>query len=141
MNRLLRIWWAIRTEPRAYSDPAKRDFYWMLRYFEEHRLRDKWERTAKVKFGDHANLAAHLADVNTKNKRLKETVRQMQLDAERHNAEAYATGLIVHCTGCEPGKPFKGEELTEERVRAIEQISSRVRSWFNNHKYRKSRAT
>lgn len=68
-------------------------------------------------------------------------VRQMQLDAERHNELNYATGLIVRCTGCERGQPFDGEHLTEERVVIVEQqLARRLRSWWNNHKYRTDRA-
>lgn len=43
----------------------------------------------------------------------------------------------IHCTGCEAGKPFEGENLTEEKVKAIENIASRLRTWFENYCYRK----
>jgi AmiR/NasT family two-component response regulator len=80
--------------------------------------------------------ALHVADLETKCKRLRKEVRTMQEAAERHNKIAYATGLIVNCTGCDEGQPFNGLELTEERVAEVERIAARLRTWFENHQYR-----
>lgn len=85
------------------------------------------------------NRALHMADLETKNAKLKEEVRTMQVAAEEHNARNYATGLIVRCTGCESGKPFEGELLSEERVQEVEKIARRLRRWFENHKRRLER--
>lgn len=84
------------------------------------------------------NRAKHVADLESKVKKLKKEVRHMQVCAERHNLESYATGLIVNCTGCEAGKPFEGENLTEEKVREVETIAMRLRTWFDNHQWRKN---
>lgn len=81
--------------------------------------------------------ALHVSDLEEKCKKLRREVREMQVKAEVHNKQLFATGLIVNCTGCDRGGPLNGDELTEERVREIERIAARVRTWFNNHKHRK----
>lgn len=84
--------------------------------------------------------AQHVADLESKNKKLREEVREMQVCAERHNRLLYATGLIVNCTGCDRGGPFNAEELTEEKVNEVELLARRLRSWWNNHQWRLRRA-
>lgn len=86
------------------------------------------------------NRALHVADLESANKRLRAEIRMMQEAAERHNVEAFATGLIVHCTGCEAGAPFNADQLTEEKVRMVEGIAERLRTWWNNHQRRVSSA-
>lgn len=83
--------------------------------------------------------AKHMGDLEAKNRKLKETVRRMQLEAERNNEKNYATGLIVRCTGCRAGQPFDGEHLTEERVKIVEELAGRLRRWWNGHKWRLAR--
>ena len=80
--------------------------------------------------------AMHLADLEEKCKRQAREIREMQLAAERHNRESYATGLIVRCTGCDAGKPFDGEDLTLARVQAVDNVATRLRTWFNNRQHR-----
>ncbi len=84
------------------------------------------------------NKALHMSDLEDKNRKLKEEVRNMQLKAEEFNNLLYATGLIVKCTGCESGRPFDSESLTEEKVMTVERISARLRSWWNNNRKNKS---
>lgn len=79
------------------------------------------------------NRAKHMADLERKVKVLQEEVRKMQLSAEQHNAKNYATGLIVRCTGCVGGQPFKGEELTWERVKEVRNIANRLEDWYRNN--------
>lgn len=81
--------------------------------------------------------AAHMADLEIKNARLKDEVRTMQVAAEKHNRRNYATGLIVNCTGCDRGGPANFEGLTEERVQEVERIAARLRTWWTNHQSRK----
>lgn len=80
--------------------------------------------------------AQHVADLEVKCKRLSKEVRRMQEKAEVFNRQLFATGLIVHCTGCDRGAPFEGDQLTEERVQEVERLAGRLRTWFNNHKGR-----
>lgn len=82
------------------------------------------------------NRALHMADLELKCKRLRGEVRSMQVAAEQHNIRHYATGLIIRCTGCEPGAPANADELTEERVEAVERIARRLRTWWEGHKHR-----
>lgn len=79
---------------------------------------------------------AHLHRLEELNDRLKREVRRMQLKAEVFNRQLFATGLIVHCTGCLPGAPANYEDLTEEKVREVENIAARLRSWWNNNRRR-----
>lgn len=83
--------------------------------------------------------ALHVADLEAKCKRLAKEVRSMQVAAERHNLINFATGYVVRCTGCDRGGPANYEDLTEEKVLAVERVANRLRTWFNNHQYRKGR--
>ena len=83
--------------------------------------------------------AQHMADLEQKNAVLKLEIRQMQIAAERHNVESYATGLIVNCTGCWWGRPADAESLTEEEVAAVEGIARRLRTWWEGEKWRRKR--
>lgn len=78
-------------------------------------------------------LGEHLHYVERKNLLLKREVRSMQEKAEEFNKLLYATGLIVNCTGCEAGGPANPENLTEEKVKKVEMIAQRLRSWWNSH--------
>lgn len=78
----------------------------------------------------------HMHHLEEKNKKLKHEIRVMQEKAEEFNRLNYATGLIVNCTGCEGGAPFDSENLTEEKVKTVEMIAKRLRSWWNGHCYR-----
>jgi len=82
------------------------------------------------------SVQKQLSDLEEANRRLRGEIRLMQQTAERHNREAFATGLIVHCTGCEAGGPFSTDELTEERVQQVERIATRLRMWWDNHQAR-----
>ncbi len=114
---------------------------WFLEYrIEEHENKRLRNLLASKYHNNHKlNRAIHMADLEECNKRLKEEVRRMQLAAQRHNLEAYATGLIVNCTGCDAGKPSQGEDLTEEKVKMVEQLAQRLRTWWNNYSYRCSK--
>ena len=83
--------------------------------------------------------AKHTGDLEAKCKRLRELVRHMQLQAEENDARNYATGLIVRCTGCDAGRPFDAEHLTEERVVEVEHLARRLRRWWEGHKWRLAR--
>lgn len=80
------------------------------------------------------NRALHMSDLESKNERLRHEVRNMQVKAEEFNRLLYATGYIVNCTGCWPGRPDKAEELTEDKVKTVEHLSMRLRSWWQNNK-------
>jgi hypothetical protein len=85
------------------------------------------------------NYISHIHDLEEKNKKLKQEVRTMQVKAEEVNKTLYATGLIVNCTGCIAGHPDHYEDLTEEKVREVELIASRLRTWWGNYQWRISR--
>lgn len=82
------------------------------------------------------NRALHMTDLEVKNAALQDEVRGMQEKAQYFNKVLYATGLITNCTGCFRGRPKGGEYLTEEKMRTLEHLVSRIRIWFNNHKWR-----
>jgi len=102
----------------------------------EVKKRERLERLLTSEYRNDFEHALHMSDLEHKNKVLKLEITMMRERAEWHNVRLYATGLIVNCTGCERGKPFDGEQLTEERVREVESIADRLRTWFSNHKHR-----
>lgn len=106
--------------------------YWEYRQRAERAERLLQEGLAPKEIG----RAHHIKDLEEKNARLKAEVRTMQEKAEYFNHLLYATGLIVNCTGCVAGRPDKCEELTEEKVKTVEQISHRLRTWWENNKHR-----
>ena len=73
----------------------------------------------------------HIADLEQKNKELKRQIRIMQEKAEYFNNTLYATGLIVNCWGCIAGGPNNYKDLTEEKVKSVEEIAFRLRKWWN----------
>ena len=84
--------------------------------------------------------AGHVAMLGERVKKLRLTIRNMQEKAEYFNNVQYATGLIVNCTGCDRGGPDHFENLTEEKVQAVEMLARRLRTWWNNHNGRKIRS-
>ena len=114
---------------------------WFSQYLVEERELKRTRQILKSKYYTEKDLnrALHVSDLEEKVKRLKKEVRDMQVYAENHNRTAYATGLIVNCTGCDAGEPLNGGELTEDRVKEVEVLASRLRTWFDNHKYRLER--
>jgi hypothetical protein len=80
--------------------------------------------------------AVHIHELERLNKELKLQLTIMRQCAERHNREQYATGLIVHCTGCVAGAPAHHLMLTEDKVQEVERIAARLRTWWNNNKGR-----
>lgn len=80
--------------------------------------------------------AHHIADLEQKNRRLKREVCGMQVKAEEFNSLLFATGLIVHCTGCIPGAPANYKDLTDARVKTVERIARRLRKWWDTNKHR-----
>ena len=119
---------------------ASRVDWWPHYFAADHRCRRLEQLLASRYHTEGLDRALHVADLEANNRKLREEVREMQLAAERHNRESFATGLITRCTGCEAGAPFGAEELTEERVRAVECIARRLREWWNNHTARLRRA-
>lgn len=115
-----------------------KDRSWFAQYVVEQHERERLESVLRSTYhtAKDLNHAKHMADLEEKCRRQGEEIRFLQDKAHEHNVTAYATGLIVNCTGCEAGKPFQGEELTEERVREVETIAKRLRIWFTNHKSR-----
>lgn len=117
----------------------RNDWFWQY-YLERHeRNRLKQVLTATYHTEKELNRAVHVADLEEKVARLKREVRWMQEASERRNKEAWATGLIVHCTGCEAGAPENASDLTEEKVKAVEGVARRLRAWWNNHTARLER--
>lgn len=127
---VLRIW-----------NEGPHDEGWAAMYIVEEQTRKRLENLLRSEYRTNKELnhALHMADLEAKVKRQSREIRLMQECAEHHNRESYATGLIVRCTGCDAGMPFNGAELTEDRVREVECIASRLRTWFTNHQYRKAR--
>jgi hypothetical protein len=78
----------------------------------------------------------HIHGLEVKNERLKREIRIMQEVAEARNRQIRASGYIVRCTGCMAGGPPDAEDMTEERVREVEDIARRLREWFENNKGR-----
>ncbi len=114
--------------------------YWFDEYLNYKARAEKAEAVLKSLLPTTDILrAGHVVDMGKKIRRLRGTVRSMQRKAEEFNREMYATGLIIHCTGCEAGGPANPEGLTEERVKEIERIAQRMRTWWNNHSSRKRR--
>lgn len=114
--------------------------YWFNQYYTTSRLLERAERALKIKYGDKAEYVKHISDLEKKNKILKRQVRSMQLKAEEFNRTLYATGYLVNCTGCWDGRPYKAEELTEVKVEQAEWLVKRLRTWWENHKYREKNA-
>lgn len=110
---------------------------YILEYTAEKERADLLERIL-LRLVDENELgrAEHIHHLEDKNKALKHEVRVMQKKAEEFNRLLYATGLIARCTGCEAGKPFGGEDLTEEKIRDVEILARRLRAWWNNHCHR-----
>lgn len=106
-------------------------------WYYERRRADRLEDILKREFShEELKRAEHFRGIENKNKRLREEVRSMQLKAEEFNRLLYATGLIVHCTGCIAGAPDHYKDLTEEKVQQVEQIARRLRLWWNCNKHR-----
>jgi hypothetical protein len=109
---------------------------WILEYLECQRRAERAERLLTDKLTPkEVGRAHHIADLEEKNVKLKSEVRIMQEKAEVFNDQLYATGLIVNCTGCMPGAPANYENLTEDKVREVEQIAQRLRTWWNNNRH------
>ena len=125
------VWIASRKEKRGRTD-------WFSQLMTEKKLTKRLKLILKRDYHTQKDMrrAEHMADLEQKVNRLKSEVTCMRESAERHNIGAYATGLIVRCTGCETGQPFEGNDLTEDRVKMVERISGRLRTWFINHQYR-----
>lgn len=111
-------------------------------WFKSYLIRDKeCERLRKLFTSEYhnskeLNKALHMSDLEAKNKALKREVRLMQEKAEEFNRLLYATGYIVNCTGCWAGRPNNAEELTEEKVKTLEILATRLRGWWVNNKER-----
>ncbi len=112
--------------------------YWFRTYYILDKEYNRLEKLLKSDFKTDKdwNRALHMIDLESKNKKLKDEITILREKAEVFNKQLYATGLIVNCTGCDAGKPFDGENLTEEKVKMVEQLAGRLRVWFDNHKYR-----
>jgi len=123
-----------------YASDMKKD--WFIEYQLCEKLLEQANNTLKSTYHNDKDLnkAKHVAALETKNKKLKREVRSMQVKAEEFNKKLYATGLIVNCTGCIPGAPDHYEDLTEEKVKTVENIALRLRIWWDNYQYRKKRA-
>lgn len=112
-------------------------------WFKEYSIRDKevvrLTRCLRSKFTNDKdmNRALHLSDLENKVRQLKFQLQSLTEINVKYRNENYATGLIVRCTGCDAGKPFDGENLDEEKVKAVEYLAMRLRTWFNNANYRK----
>lgn len=108
-------------------------------WFQAYIIRDKeCERLTKLFSSDYyndkeLNKALHMSDLEFKNKALKREIRLMQEKAETFNNLLYATGYIVRCTGCAAGCPENYDELTEDKVKTVEMLARRLRSWWNNN--------
>jgi hypothetical protein len=110
---------------------------WFEKYLEYKRRAERAERLLDEHLTPkEVGRAHHMKDLEEKNKSLKREVRLMQEKAEVFNIQLYATGLIVHCTGCLPGAPDNYQDLTEEKVKEVEWIAKRLRSWWENNKDR-----
>ena len=114
---------------------------YILEYIREKKRAERAESLlAQLAEGHDLRRAEHVRSLGEKVKRLRAQVRAMQMKAEEHNRRAYATGLIVNCTGCDAGAPANADQLTEDRVREVESIACRLRAWWTNHDYRARRA-
>jgi hypothetical protein len=108
---------------------------WFKEYDEWRKRAESAERLlSKNLTSQEIGRAHHIADLETKNARLKQQVRMMQEKAEEVNKILFATKLIVNCTGCLPGGPDDCENLTEEKIQEVENIAKRLRTWWNNNK-------
>jgi hypothetical protein len=94
----------------------------------------------REKFRDEkaAAILKQLHDLERANANLRATITTMREDAERHNKQAYATGLIVRCTGCDAGAPDNADELTDEHIAEIRRLAMRLEVWLKNKRYRES---
>lgn len=99
---------------------------------------ERLTKTLRSKFTNDTsmNRAIHLSDLEEKNKKLKREIQNLTEINTSYKNDNYATGLIVRCTGCLAGKPLDGENLTEEKVKDVETIAKRIRTWYNNNKSR-----
>ena len=125
----LRCWWRRRTIRRN----------WWVEFHAADEELTRIKRILQSQLTPKEPRAQHMADLEQKNAVLKQEIRAMQIAAERHNVESYATGLIVNCTGCWWGRPADAESLTEEEVAAVEGIARRLRTWWEGEKWRRKR--
>ena len=111
---------------------------WFAPYLVEERERRRLELIVRNEWHTDRdwNRGKHMADLETKVKQQAREITAMREKAEVFNRQLYATGLIVHCTGCDAGQPFDGENLTEDRVQEVERIAARLRTWYENHQHR-----
>ena len=113
---------------------------YVLEYMAEKERADKLESILlQIITEKELKRSFHMLHLEKKNERLKHEIRVMQEKAEYFNKQLYATGLIVRCTGCEAGKPFDGENLTEDKVRLVEVLARRLRTWWDGHVARQLR--
>lgn len=102
---------------------------------------DQLELTLKSYLSTDKNInrAMHVALLEESNRKLRREIRQMQLEAEAKNNKMEALGYIVYCTGCDAGGPTNFKDLTEDKVKSVENIAARLRAWWNNHNNRLKR--
>ena len=73
---------------------------------------------------------------------LRDAERQLadvKVSRERWKVKAEASNLIVRCTGCASPVPWP-DWVTEEHVRAVEQLAQRLRAWWENRRMRMQEA-
>lgn len=138
LRRLFRDWTKEEVVD-AYLKLSEKDHTGLPDYFAESHERRRLESLLRSEYHTDKDLnrAKHMADLEQKCKQQGETIAYLQACLTRRNRELFATRLIVNCTGCEEGAPYKSNELTEERVQAVERIATRLRRWWNTHLYRK----
>lgn len=84
--------------------------------------------------------ACHIYDLETKVKELQKQITIQREAAEYRNRQLKAANLIVCCTGgCDTGIMGSKEAISEEIVCEVERTAKRLRSWWNNYRYRQDR--
>ena len=122
-----------RTDPSWKDDDREilRTIYWERRC-------ELAEKLLKHVFTNkEIGRACHIHDLEVKVKNLQRTVTDQREASEYRNRQLKAANLIVCCTGgCDTGIIGSKGEINEEIVSEVERTAKRLRSWWENYKYK-----
>lgn len=106
-----------------------RAWYWHGRCLLTERL--FWLLFGKKRIG----RAHHMADLEAKIERQREELHEMNIVSKVRKDQVDAANLIISCYGCDSGFMGDFSGVTEETVCEVERTASRLRRWWDLHKY------
>lgn len=125
-----------RTSPSWRTD----DYHLMRTIYWERRCELAESLLKHVFTKKEIGRACHIHDLEIKVKKLQIEITHQRKAAEYRNRQLEAANLIISCTGgCDDGVIGDKDKVTEEIVSEVERTSKRLRSWWNNYKYRQDR--